>query len=145
MSRKTIFAIVIGVIIGEIAYSCINVAIHWNDTVPENTQCFQANVDDPAKPRAIVYKPSTGYTGIWKGTCEADVLPKVSTTSWNVNHPVQFVVAGIMALVLLVVVVCAVVFFVIAAPFVALYRWAFIHYYEDDSLISIYLDVVKNP
>ena len=145
MSRKTIFSIVIGVIIGAIAYSCINVAIHWNSTVPENTQCFQAKVDDPAKPRAIVYKPSTGYTGIWKGTCEADVLPKVSTTSWNVTHPVQVFIAGIMALVLLVAVVCAVVFFVIAAPLVALYRWAINPYYKDDSLISIYLDIVKNP
>ena len=145
MSRKTIFAIVIGVIIGAISYSCINVAIHWNSTVPENTQCFQAKVDDPAKPRAIVYKPSTGYTGIWKGTCEADVLPKISTTSWNVNHPVQVGVAGIMALVLLVVGVCAVLFFVIIGPFVALYRWTFKSYYEDDSLLSVYLDFVKNP
>ena len=145
MSRKTIFSIVIGVIIGAIAYSCINVAIHWNSTVPENTQCFQAKVDDPAKPRAIVYKPSTGYTGIWKGTCEADVLPKVSTTSWNVNHPVQVGVAGIMALVLLVVVVCAGLFFVIIGPFVALYRWTFKSSYEDESLLSVYLDFVKNP
>lgn len=145
MSRKTIFSIVIGVLIGAIAYSCINVAIHWNDTVPEDTQCFQAKVDDPAKPRAIVYKPSTGYTGIWKGTCEADVLPKVSSTDWKVDHAVQVFVAGIMALALLVVVVCAVLFFVIVAPIVALYRWTFNSYYEDDSLLSVYLDIVKNP
>lgn len=145
MSRKNIFAIVMGVLVGAIAYCCVNVAVHWNDTVPEDTQCFQAKVDDPAKPRAIVYKPSNGYTSIWKGTCEADVLPKVSTTDWTVNHPVQVFVAGIMALVLLVAVVCAVVFFVIAAPLVALYRWAINPYYADDSLISIYLDIVKNP
>lgn len=145
MSRKTIFSIVIGILIGAIAYSCINVAIHWNSTVPENTQCFQAKVDDPAKPRAIVYKPSTGYTGIWKGTCEADVLPKVSTSDWKGNHLVQVAVAGIMALVLLVVVVGAVLFFVIIGPFVALYRWTFKSYYEDDSLLSVYLDIIKNP
>jgi hypothetical protein len=145
MPRKTIFSIVIGILIGAIAYSCINVAIHWNDTFPEETQCFQAKVDDPAKPRAIVYKPSIGYTGIWKGTCEADVLPKVSTSDWKVNHFVQVAVAGIMALVLLVVGVCAVLFFVIIAPFVALYRWTFKSYYEDDSLLSVYLDIVKNP
>lgn len=145
MSRKTIFSIVIGVLIGAIAYCCVNVAAHWNDTVPENTQCFQAKVDDPAKPRAIVYQPSIGYTGIWKGTCEADVLPKVSTTDWKVNHAVQVCVAGLMAFVLIVVVVCAGLFFVIIAPIVALYRWTFKSYYEDDSLISVYIDTVKNP
>jgi len=145
MSRKAIFSIVIGILIGAIAFCCINVAVHWNSTVPENTQCFQAKVDDPAKPRAIVYKPSTGYTGIWKGTCEADVLPKVSTSDWKVNHFVQVAVAGIMALVLLVVGVCAVLFFVIIAPLVALYRWTFKSYYEDDSLLSVYIDIVKNP
>ena len=145
MSRKKIFSIVIGVIIGAIAYSCINVAVHYNDTVPEDTQCFQAKVADPAKPRAIVYKPSTGYTGIWKGTCEADVLPKVSTSDWKVNHFVQVAIAGIMALVLLVVGVCAVLFLVIIGPIMALYQWTFKSYYKDDSLISVYLDIVKNP
>lgn len=145
MSRKTIFSIVIGILIGAIAYCCVNVAAHWNDTVPEDTQCFQAKVDDPAKPRAIVYKPSTGYTGIWKGTCEADVLPKVSTTDWTVNHPLQVFVAGLMAFVLLVVVVCAGLFFVIIAPIVALYRWTFKSYYKDDSFISVYIDIAKNP
>jgi len=145
MSRKKIFSIVIGVIIGAIAYCCINVAVHWNDTVPEDTQCFQAKVDDPAKPRAIVYKPSTGYTGIWKGTCEADVLPKASTTDWTMHHVGQVVVTAIATLVLLVVVVGTVFIYVIIAPFVALYRWTFKSYYEDDSLISVYLDIVKNP
>ena len=145
MSRKKIFSIVIGVLIGIIAYSCINVAVHYNDNVPENTQCFQAKVDDPAKPRAIVYKPSTGYTGIWKGTCEADVLPKVSTTDWTEHHVGQVVVAAIVTLGLLIVGAFAVLFFVIIAPIIALYQWTFKSYYKDDSLISVYLDIVKHP
>jgi len=145
MSRKSIFAYVIGVLIGVIIYCCVNVATHWNDTVPEDTQCFQVKVDDPAKPRAIVYKPRNGYTGIWKGTCEADVLPKVSTTNWKMQHELQVFVAGLTAVAIFLAVVAALFFFVIIAPMVALYRWSFKSYYEDASIISVYLDFVKNP
>lgn len=145
MTRKCRFRIIIGCIIAWIAYCCVNTYVHHDSTIEYNTQCFQIDVPDHSKPKAVIYQPSDGHTAVWKGTCKTDVLPKASKVSWMRMHMIQTIVTSITVLAVGIGGGLYLLFLLLIAPFVALYRWAFEPIYEDDSLISIYISFIKDP
>lgn len=145
MSRKHIFTYAIGIIAGFLIFCCADTAIHYNSTLDVNVQCFQLKVDEGAKPKAVVYEPSNGITKVWKGVCETDVLPKASKEKWTNLHPIETIITGLIAFAALLLGVMSILFFVVIGLPVSLYRWAFNPLYDDQSIISVYIDFVKNP
>ena len=145
MSRKHIFTYVIGIIVGFIVFCCVDTAIHYNSTLDVNVQCFQLKVDEGAKPKAIVYEPSNGIAEVWKGVCETDVLPKASKEKWTNLHPLETIIAGLLAVAALFFGVMVILFYLIIGVLVSLYRWAFNPLYDDQSFISVYIDFIKHP
>ncbi len=145
MSRKHIFTYVIGIIVGFIAFCAVDTAIHYNSTLDVNVQCFQLKVDEGAKPKAVVYEPSNGIAEVWKGVCETDVLPKASKEKWTNLHPLETIIAGLLAIAALFFGLIAILFYLIIGVLVSLYRWAFNPLYDDQSIISVYIDFIKHP
>ena len=145
MSRKHIFTYVIGIIVGFLAFCAVDTAIHYNSTLDVNVQCFQLKVDEGAKPKAIVYEPSNGIAEVWKGVCETDVLPKASKEKWTNLHPLETIIAGLLAVAALFFGVMVILFYLIIGVLVSLYRWAFNPLYDDQSFISVYIDFIKHP
>jgi hypothetical protein len=145
MSRKHIFTYVIGIIVGFLVFCAVDTAIHYNSTLDVNVQCFQLKVDEGAKPKAVVYEPSNGIAEVWKGVCETDVLPKASKEKWTNLHPLETLVAGLLAVAALFVGLMVILFYLIIGVLVSLYRWAFNPLYDDQSIISVYIDFVKHP
>lgn len=145
MSRKHIFTYVIGIIVGFIIFCCVDTAMNYNSTLDVNVQCFQIKVEDGAKPKAIVYEPSNGIPEVWKGVCETDVLPKASKEKWTDLHPLETIITGLLVVAVVLVGVILILFYVVIGLFVSLYRWAFNPLYDDQSIISVYIDFVKHP
>lgn len=145
MSRKHIFTYVIGIIVGFLIFCCVDTAIHYNSTLDVNVQCFQLKVDEGAKPKAVVYEPSNGIAEVWKGVCETDVLPKASKEKWTNLHPLETLITGLLAVAALFLGLIVILFYVIIGVLVSLYRWAFNPLYDDQSIISVYIDFIKHP
>lgn len=145
MKRKYVFRSVMAIIVGLIAFCCINAAVNWNSTIDENVQCFQINVNNGSKPKAVIYEPSSGISEVWKGVCETDIMPRASKVKWTVQHPFQTAVLCISVIVVCIGGGLYLLFLLIIAPLVSLYRWSYDPEYFDYSYIEVYIDFVKHP
>ena len=145
MRRKYIFSSVIAIIVGLIAFCCINAAVNWNATIDENVQCFQIKVSDGGKPKAVVYEPSTGISNVWKGVCETEIMPRASKVKWTVQHPFQTAVLCVSMVVVCIGCGLYLLFLLIIAPLVSLYRWSYDPDYSNYSYLGVLIDIIKHP
>ena len=73
------------------------------------------------------------------------MLPKASKEKWTNLHPLETIIAGLLAVAALFFGVMVILFYLIIGVLVSLYRWAFNPLYDDQSFISVYIDFIKHP
>lgn len=142
--RKIISIIIALAISSLFIVNGYKVIMHDNDTVRETGQCFQLTVEDKAKPRAVVYYPSDSHTSVIDGTCEEHAIHQSFKRNWDEVN--KFTVAtGLFGLLVGFVFGVSIGLFIIAMviiiPIVALYRWGWCSYYEDQSYWKILMNM----
>lgn len=143
MKRKILSIIVL---VAALLFTVGNLALTFimdEQVYPEDTVCYQLPVEDGCKPEAITYNKTNGAQH-WKDQC-SNIMAKAGQTNWIDHHPVVQVGAGIGVIILVVVgivILCAVLFFIIA-PTVVLVRWSFEDRYKDYTYREAFHDILS--